>query len=93
MTDFNRLFNDHSDHEGFAIDTPEPPGTHWFEVTNPFANNVAKRVGPKRAMQTPAQKNAQRRESRRQAKASPYVQVSLQHDRDYQKKLKAILKG
>lgn len=56
MTDFNRLFNDHADHEGFAIDTPEPPGAHWFEVANPFADNVAKRVGPKRAMQSLAQK-------------------------------------
>ncbi len=44
MTDFNRLFNDHADHEGFAIDTPEPPGTHWFEAFLEASNHFPEKL-------------------------------------------------
>lgn len=86
-------FHHHPDHDGFAIDNALPVGEHWFEVKNPFEDKIAKYKGLKRDMKTPAQKNAERREVRAAQKASPYVQVSLQHDRHYQKKLNAILKG
>ena len=80
------------DTEQFVIDNPMPAGSNWFEVIDPYGNLIASPIGPKTKRLTPAQTNAKRREVRQAQKASPYLQVSLQHDKRYTHALQSILK-
>lgn len=93
MNDSFHCFNHHPEHDGFSIDCPVPEGMQWFEVKNPFEHLFAPDHGQKRDMKTAAQKKALRRQARQKAQTSPYLQVALQFDRTYQKKMNAILKG
>ena len=80
------------DTEQFVIDNPMPAGSNWFEVIDPYEDLIASAIGPKTKRLTPAQTNAKRREVRQAQKASPYLQVSLQHDKRYTHALQSILK-
>ena len=74
---------------GFVIDNPMPAGENWFEVTDPYVAYAATAIGPKRAM-SKAEANLKRREARQKEERSPYLQVSLQHEKTYRKKLKEV---
>ena len=76
----------------FVIDNIASPGTQWYAVKDPFESDLADDPKLKRSTVTRQERNKERREVRARQKDSPYIQVSLQHDKTYQKKLKAILK-
>ena len=76
----------------YIIDNLAAPGTQWYAVKDPYASDLAAEPTLKRSTITRNERNKERRETRAQQKASPYLQVSLQHNKTYQKKLKAILK-
>ena len=80
------------DTEQMVIDNPIPAGANWFEVIDPYGDFVASPIGPKTKRLTPAQTNANRREVRQALKVSPYLQVSLQHDKRYTHAMQSILK-
>ncbi len=80
------------DTEQMVIDNPIPAGANWFEVIDPYGDFVASPIGPKTKRLTPAQTNAKRREVRQAQKVSPYLQVSLQHDKRYTHAMQSILK-
>ena len=65
----------------FVIDNLASPGTQWYAVKDPYESELAEQPRLKRSTVT-----------REEQKESPYLQVSLQHNKAYQKKLKAILK-
>ena len=80
------------DTEQMVIDNPIPAGANWFEVIDPYGDFVASPIGPKTKRLTPAQTNAKRSEVRQAQKVSPYLQVSLQHDKRYTHAMQSILK-
>lgn len=78
--------------EEFVIDNFASPGTQWYAVKDPYEKDLAEKPGLVRSTVTRKERNQERRKTREEQKASPYLQVSLQHNKAYQKKLKAILK-
>lgn len=76
----------------FVIDNLAAPGTQWYAVKDPYEADLAEEPTLKRSTLTRQERNKERRETRARQKDSPYLQVSLQHNKNYQKKLKAILK-
>ena len=80
------------DKEEFAIDNLAAPGTQWYAVKDPYEKDLATAPTLKRSTVTARERNEIRRKTRLEQKESPYLQVSLQHNKAYQKKLKAILK-
>ena len=78
--------------DDFVIDNFAPPGVQWYAVTDPYEKDLAQKSRLIRSTATRKERNEERRETHRVQKASPYLQVSLQHNKLYQKKLKEILK-
>ncbi len=76
----------------FVIDNLASPGTQWYAVKDPYESELAEQPRLKRSTVTREERNKERRRVRAEQKESPYLQVSLQHNKVYQKKLKAILK-
>lgn len=76
----------------FVIDNLASPGTQWYAVKDPYESELAEQPRLKRSTVTREERNKERRRVRAEQKESPYLQVSLQHNKAYQKKLKAILK-
>lgn len=76
----------------FVIDNLATPGTQWYAVKDPYESDLAPESRLKRSTVTRQERNKERRMVRAQQKESPYLQVSLQHNKAYQKKLKEILK-
>lgn len=78
--------------DDFVIDNFAPPGVQWYSVSDPYEKDLAEKSRLVRSTTTRQERNKERRETRLAQKASPYLQVSLQHNKLYQKKLKEILK-
>lgn len=78
--------------EELVIDNFASPGTQWYAVTDPYEKVLAPKPRLVRSTVTREERNKERRLSRQTQKTSPYLQVSLQHNKLYQKKLKDILK-
>lgn len=78
--------------EDFVIDNFASPGTQWYAVVDPYEKALAQKPRLVRSTVTRQERNKERRLTRQAQKASPYLQVSLQHNKLYQKKLKDILK-
>lgn len=76
----------------YVIDNFATPGTQWYAVKDPYEADLAKAPALTRSLLTKGDENRKRRQTRQTQKDSPYLQVSLQHNKTYQKKLKDILK-
>lgn len=76
----------------FVIDNFAAPGTQWYAVKDPYESDLAKSPTLTRSRTTKSDEANKRRQTRQTQKDSPYLQVSLQHNKTYQKKLKDILK-
>lgn len=75
------------DKEEFVIDNLAAPGTQWYAVKDPYEKDLATAPTLKRSTVTTRERNEIRRKTRLEQKESPYLQVSLQHNKTYQKKL------
>lgn len=78
--------------EPLVINNPMPAGANWFEVFDPYRDLIASPIGVQTKRLSAAETNAKRREARHAQKVSPYLQVSLQHDKRYTHALRSILK-
>ncbi|HIT95474.1 MAG TPA: hypothetical protein IAC45_00115 [Candidatus Aphodousia faecavium] len=76
----------------FVIDNFAAPGTQWYAVKDPYESDLAKGPTLTRSRITKSEESRKRRQTRQTQKDSHYLQVSLQHNKTYQKKLKDILK-
>lgn len=74
------------------IDNFAAPGTQWYAVKDPYESELAQGPTLTRSRTTKSDEANKRRRTRQKQKDSPYLQVSLQHNKTYQKKLKDILK-
>lgn len=75
-----------------VIDNFAAPGTQWYAVKDPYESDLAQDPKLTRSHLTKTEASRARRQTRQKQKDSPYLQVSLQHNKTYQKKLKDILK-